>query len=266
MKGSFENFRGGFRISSTKKINKMRLSIGFLLIIGLFSCGKEEANTELIQAENLTEEQIDSVLTKYKFQYEAPILFDSTNQVLIPISTQILERRTKYSHDGYYSDDYPRYWNVLFYNRESGETRLLSEDKIRISRIYAKESDYDEKGQIIKNLVLYEIGDIDFNKDNKLDGKDPAYLFSSNIDGTNLQRISPLNEDLLTYRVIPKSKQILIETRRDNNQDSLFNQKDESIWYKAELENLEWNVVEIIDSTGRKRIENLYFEQWLTRQ
>jgi hypothetical protein len=244
----------------------MKYLIALIIIIGFFACGETETSRELIEAENLTAEQIDSVLTEYKFQYESPILFDSSNHVLIPISTELLEKRTKYSHDGYYSDDYPRYWNVLFYNRASGETRLLTEDKYRISRIYAKESDYDDKGQIMENLVLYEIADIDYNKDSKLNDNDPEFLFSSNIDGTNLKRISPLNEDLISYRVIPKTQQILIKTRRDKNQDSLFNHKDESIWYKAELENLDWNVSEIIDSMGRKKIENLYFEQWLTRQ
>lgn len=244
----------------------MKQLIGILLIIGILSCQESKPRIESIETEDLTSEQIDSILTEFKFQYESPIVLDSTNQVLIPISTELLERRTKYSKDGYYSDDYPRYWNVLFYNRRTGENQLLTEDKIRISRIHAVRDEYDEGGKLMNKKVLYEIGDIDYNKDEKLNDKDPEYLFSSEINGTNLKRVSPLNEDLQYFEVIPKSEQILIRTLRDINQDSIFNREDESIWYKAELINHEWKINEIIDSIGRKRIENLYFEQWLKKK
>ncbi|MBK8346444.1 MAG: hypothetical protein IPL08_02075 [Saprospiraceae bacterium] len=91
-------------------------------------------------------------------------------------------------------------------------------------------------------------------------------MFSSEINGINLKRISPINEDLQYFEVIPKSEQLLIRTLRDTNQDSIFNTEDESIWYKAKLENQEWALTEIIDSIGRKRIEKLYFEQWLKKK
>lgn len=81
----------------------------------------------------------------------------------------------------------------------------------------------------------------------------------------NLKRISPINEHLQYFEVIPKSEQLLLRTLRDTNQDSIFNSKDELIWYNAKLENQEWALTEIIDSIGRKRIEKLYFEQWLKK-
>ncbi len=230
------------------------------------SCKESKPRLESIEDEDLSIEQIDSILAEFKFDYESPIIIDSSNLVLIPISTELLERRTKYSKDGYYSDDYPRYWNVLFYNRKTGDTRLLTEDKIRISRIHINEdNEYDEGSKILKEKVLYEIGDTDFNKDGKLNNKDPEFLFSSENNGTNLKRISPKDEELQYFEVVPKSNQILIRTLRDINQDSIFNRQDESIWYKAELANQEWKLNEIVDSIGRKNIENLYFDQWLKK-
>jgi len=114
--------------------------------------------------------------------------------------------------------------------------------------------------------ILYNISDIDFNKDKKLDRNDPNFLFASEINGEGLKRISPANEDLQHFEVIPNSGQILIKTLRDINQDFMFDREDEAIWYKAELANNDWSIEEIIDSTQRKRIENLYFEQWLKRK
>ena len=244
----------------------MKQLIGILLIIGFMSCEESKPRLESIEDEDLTTEQIDSILAEFKFDYESPIIIDSSNQIMIPISTELLERRTKYSKDGYHSDDYPRYWNVLFYNRKTGETRLLTEDKIRISRIHINQDDeYEEGSKIMRKKVLYEIGDIDFNNDGKLNDKDPEYLFASENNGTNLKRISPEDEELQYFEVVPKSNQILIRTLRDINQDSIFNRQDESIWYKAELTNQEWELNEIIDSTGREKIENLYFDQWLKK-
>ncbi len=243
----------------------MKQLIGILLIIGLLSCEEGGPRLESIE-EDLTTEQIDSILTEFKFEYESPIIVDSSNQVVIPISTELLESRKKYSKDGYYLDEFPRYWNVLFYNRKTGNTRLLTEDKIRISRIHVYEDDeYEGVERIMKEKILYEIGDIDFNKDGKLTNKDPEYLFSTESDGTNLRRVSPLNEDLQYFEVVSEANQILIRTLRDVNQDSIFSRQDESIWYKAELMGQEWSLSEIIDSMGRKEIGRLYFEHWLKK-
>lgn len=243
----------------------MKQLAGILLIFGILSCQESKSRTEYSDTKNLTSEQVDSILTEFKFQYENPIVLDSSNQVLIPISTELLERRTKLSKDGYYSDDYPRYWNILFYNRETGENKLLTDNKLRISYIHAKRENLDEDEKIMSKKILYEISDIDFNNDQTLDDKDPEYLFSSEINGMNLKRISPINEHLQYFEVIPKSEQLLIRTLRDTNQDSIFNPKDELIWYNAKLENQEWALTQIIDSIGRKRIEKLYFEQWLKK-
>ncbi len=246
---------------------KIKRLLAILLTLIVLSCQEEQSKIELIEADNLTSEQIDSVLMLFKFQYESPIVLDSTNQVLIPISTELLEKRTKFSKDGYGLDEYyPRYWNILFYNRQTNESRLLTEEKIRISAIHTGYNEYENTYNKVKNKVLYDITKDDFNKDGRLDSKDPEYLFSSEITGENLKRISPLNEDLRYFEVIPKSEQILIKTFRDTNRDSVFNQKDELIWYKAELVNYEWQINEIVDSVLRKRIENLYFNQWLKKK
>lgn len=245
----------------------MKHIIGILLILGLISCQKPKPQIESIEKEDLTREQIDSILTAFKFEYESPIIFDSSDQVMIPISTELLGKRTMYSKDGYYSDDYPRYWNALFYNRTTRESRLLTEDKMRISIIHViNGEEYEEASKIMREKVLYQIGDIDFNKDGKLNGLDPEYLFSSEITGENLTRISPLEEDLQYFKILPHANQLLIRTLRDANQDLVFDKKDESIWYNAELVGGEWKTNEIIDSTGRKKIENLYFEQWLKKK
>jgi len=58
----------------------------FLLLIGIISCGERQRHLPLIEEENLTTEQIDSILTAFNFDYASPIIIDSSYHVLIPIS------------------------------------------------------------------------------------------------------------------------------------------------------------------------------------
>jgi len=237
-----------------------------ILLFVLISCSENTPKIESIENENLTNQQIDSILAEFRFEYSSPIVIDSTDHVLIPISTRLIEGRKTYGSDGYYSGDYPQFWNVLFYNRFTGKNRLLTENKVRISKIHVFGDEYDRIDKILNSKVLYEIGNEDYNMDYKLNAQDPEYLFCSELDGSNLKRISPRGENLQFFSVIPNSNQILIRTIRDTKKDSIFNRDDELIWYKAELKNAEWVLEEIIDSIGRKRIEILYFQQWLKKK
>jgi len=125
------------------------------------------------------------------------------------------------------------------------------------------EMDYKRVSSELKGKILYTISDTDYNGDNKLDYKDSEQLFVSNIDGTDLKRISPINEALSSYKIIPNSNQIILKTLRDTNKDSKFDHQDEYVWYKTEIVNDNWQIAEMIDAAKRKNIENLYFEQWL---
>lgn len=240
----------------------MKKIIYLLVLISTFSCGDKTTQIENIETDNLTEKQIDSILTDFNFDYNNPIFIDSTSQVILPITTQFQDSRKRISKKSYSSGSYPRYWNILFYNSDSGETNLLTESKMRIS-------DFDVNlrnvGKILSKSILYKICISDFNNDHKLDYNDPKYLFISNINGKNLRQISPKNENLVSYSIIPNSDLLIIRTKRDSNENVEFDRDDELIWYKIDLK-LNSKPSEIIDSIQRKKIKNLYFEQWLRKK
>ena len=210
----------------------------------------------------MTDKQIDSILTDFNFDYNNPIFIDSTSQILLPITTQFqkVEKMSRYS--SYDGDSYPRYWNVLFYNSETGETNLLTESKMRISDF---KTNLKDVGKTLSKSILYNVKVLDYNNDKKLDYSDPEYLFISEINGKNLRQISPKNENLETFSIIPFSDQLIIKTKRDSNGDLKFNADDELVWYKVDLNNNSLPI-EIIDSIDRKKIKHLYFEQWLIKK
>lgn len=240
----------------------MKNLIPLFLFVLILSCSSRKQSSPLIDGENLTQEQIDSVLTEFKFEYDQPVLIDSSEHVLLPITTELLDRRREYSREGYYNDDYPRYWNILFYNKATGNTRLLTEAKYRISDFTVNMRD---KGPLLTHSILYEITDLDHNKDGKLNDQYPEHLFISKTDGSDLRRLSPVNEDLESFTLIPYSDQLIIKTRRDTNGDLNFNSEDETIWYRIDLQ-ADSQPIEMVNSADRKKIENLYFEQWLLKK
>ncbi|MEM6263394.1 MAG: hypothetical protein AAGI38_12855 [Bacteroidota bacterium] len=245
----------------------MKQLIGIALVLSLFACNKSEPNINSIEEKGQAVDKIEPIQTKFSFEYGSPIVIESSDQVMIPLSANSPAKRRKLSGSSYSSYDFPRYWNVVFYDGKTGSTRLLTEKKVRISNIHVnKAEEYilldDDTNQEMSQVILYEIEDIDFNGDGTLTSKDPTYLFSSSTGGTNLQRISPHNEHVQYFEVVPNSDQLLLRTIRDSNRDSIFTEKDISIWYKAELANQQWKLDEIIDVSNRQKIEDLFLNQW----
>jgi len=235
----------------------------FTILLLLFACESDKTTIEVLDRENITQQQIDSVLAEFKFKYASPIFIDSSENILIPITTTApSKKRWKSSYDSYESYSYSEYWNILFYNQNTDESKLLTESKFNISNYYVN---LENVGNLLSKKILYNIRDIDYNQDNKLNNEDPEFLFISNTDGSELKRLSPLNENVISHTIIPNSNKILIQTVKDKNNDSVFNNENEVFWYKIDLDEKN-TLTEIVDASTRKKVENLYFNQWLKKK
>ncbi len=239
----------------------MKQILIILLTTLIFSCNKRQDRIQIVENKNLTQKQIDSVLDEYNFEYSRVVFIDSLEKAILPISTQKARGGRRYKKVSYSADSYPRYWNLLFYDVKTGKTKLLTEKKTRISDF---RTNLTKVGKILKRSILYEIGDTDFDLDNKLTYSDPIQLFISDIDGENFRKLSPKNEHLTEYQIVPNTNKIIFQTLRDTNDDKKFDIKDEVIWYMIDLSN-ESQSIEILNDNERKKIGNLYFQQWLVK-
>ncbi|KZS41054.1 hypothetical protein AWE51_23130 [Aquimarina aggregata] len=233
----------------------------FIIILFFLSCNNDKPRIGVIEERDLTQTQIDSILNEYNFVYSDLTFIDSTSQVLLPITTQ-KNYEKRYSSYEYEAEDYPRYWNILFFNSDNDTTNLLINSKIRIADF---ECNIKNSGPILRNRILYKIGDKDYNKDKRLNYEDPLHLFISKIDGSELVRLSPLNENLESYKIVPKTDKIIFRTSRDIDSDLNFDKDDELIWYQIDLSEKN-SLKEIVNPANRKLIEKLYFEQWLVKE
>ena len=239
----------------------MKKILFIITIFVLSSCNNDKPRIGIIEDKNLSQTQIDSILDEYNFVYADLTFIDSTNQILLPITTQRNYKRKMYSSNDYGTEDYPQYWNILFFNSENDTSNLLTQSKFNISSF---DCNIENTGPILKNSILYRIGDVDYNKDKRINYNDPLHLFISKIDGSELTRLSPINENLESYRIVPNSDKIIFRTKRDIDSDLDFDNEDELIWYQINLSEQN-SIKEIVSPTERKLIEKLYFKQWLIK-
>jgi hypothetical protein len=238
-------------------------SILFLFtLILLSSCSNKQPIVGGIEAEGFTQNQIDSVLTNFEFNYDDPKFINGTSKILMPITTQFSEESTALISKGRGKVYDNIKWNFLFYDFSTGESHLLSDKKIRILNYRIN---IEKVGKVLSKSILYEICDNDFNLDKELNNLDAKQLFISKNDGTELTRLTPTHERLDSYTIVPFSDQILIKTRKDSNRDYIFDSNDETVWYQLNLDSSELKLNLILDSTMNKKIHQLYFDNWIKK-
>lgn len=240
------------------------------LTLILAACQPSDSESPPVNLKTLSNIQLDSIIEHYRFDYRNPIFIDSSQIALFPLPLTSQNKRYAkqrqvdwLSNSLYSSSGVSNNWNIIIYNYATGDTKLLTDQKCVILTIA---TNLENTGTLLSKSILYQIVDTDYNQDNQLDHMDPINLFISNFDGSDLNRLSPENENLSTYVLIPNQDALFIKTERDVNKDFKFDEKDETYWYKVELINDHINVIEIIDLETRKNIKQLFIEQWMKNQ
>jgi hypothetical protein len=118
--------------------------------------------------------------------------------------------------------------NLLFYNKNTGETYPLVEDTIHILSFAFH---YEFK----KPLVFYRVVKKDINKDHKYNSKDAVMLYMSDTMGKNFTQITPPNEQVLTYFYYPETQKILVKTAIDIDNNHKFTTSDETNFREVNL-------------------------------
>ncbi len=230
----------------------------------VLACGPDAGNNLEVEVPGpVTQEQIDSIVSKYAFIYESPILPDSGTHALMPMSIQEDGRGSKvslsssYAYEGTHA---PRFWNILFLDRRTRRTHLLTEQKLRIDAVHVHTR---EQGKELSRNILYTIIDTDVNNDGKLDYGDPSHLSISSLDGSGLRAITPVDEDLLGWDVVKGEDLIVIRTRVDNDADGKHENHEDIRVHVFDVAS--GNLEEVITDDLQKKVNTLFFEQWLKK-
>ncbi len=242
-------------------MNKLVFSslVGFVL----WACSEKPKDSFEDSMSQPTVESENSIYNKINLQFDSPIVLDSSDWVLYPLTHEKLEE-TEY---GFKSSSYGRqyaYWNAAFFNTHTKETRLLSEDlKMLINSISTNNGAYTHSGQKERKSdshIYYSITTKDYNQNGKLDVDDPKYLFISDISGQGFKQASPDNLDLIHWQTINESNKILIQTLKDSNKDKKFDGDDEIVSFIYDIGNQK--IDQIFSDDFNLMTKKLFEKKW----
>jgi len=240
-----------------------RVVISTLLIFGLGACNEKPKNDFIDKTEKQNIETSDSKYSTINLQFNSPTVLDSSDWVIYPLTLEELEE----TETGFKSSSYDRqyaYWNIAFFNIETNQTRLLSDSLKMLIHSFSPISEWLNKSAqrsgTNEGFISYTITTRDSNSDGKLDFGDSKYLFISELSGQNFLQISPDNFDVIHWQPIDATRKIIIQARRDSNQDKNFDGADEIISFVYEIESQK--LAQVFSSDFNLATKKLLDSQW----
>lgn len=163
-----------------------------------------------------------------------PLMVDSSHIIMYPL---ILPKSVYESSFSSGSGERTSYWNVVFYNTETGLQQLLTTDKkiviysisINGNSSSAYSDDWGNKINVYKNNIFYNVVSKDYNGNGYLDDNDPEYIFTSDKYGNNFRQLSPDGYNVRSWDAVKGTTKIILEAQRDENNDKKFNDGDKMI-------------------------------------
>jgi hypothetical protein len=238
----------------------MRKTTLIILIISLFVGCNESIKNDRKGDLSFKDNENSDVEANYVIQN--PVKSDSMNWVLFPLKLEIKdEKKSGYKNRLSYKPK--NYWNVLFNNYRTNESRMLSDSiKMIINSISAQGYSSSRSGmnKVKKDVIFYSIIIDDFNENKKLDLNDPEYLFISEYGGHNLTQISPHFEHLISWTTTNKGAIIIFQTRSDTDNNKQFDDSDEIVSYIYDLEKK--NLTRIFTKDFTTKVNEIFDSQW----
>lgn len=189
-----------------------------------------------------------------------------TGMIMFPLS--LGEQETKGDKLlGYKSRGYsPFFWNILFYDSGTKETRLLSERKMLISNIHSYNEDIpDPDADTSGKWIFYSIRVDDVNKDNVLSVKDPEYLFVSDLGGQGFRQISPTGLHVRSWNRIKGSSKLMMLVARDTDKDGEYTPTDDGFMYVIDLKT-QTGPEEVLSPAMKAKINALFNKDWKNKE
>lgn len=183
-----------------------------------------------------------SALDQLRLKFSEPAFIDSSHYLLYPLLLAMEEEESS----GFKSRSYNStnlYWNIAFYNAQTGESHLLSDNRKLVIYTFQSLEEAQRAGAQVtvmppgqeqghrqaQALLYYSVVTDDFNRDGELTSADPSYLFVSDKAGRNFRQISPAQLHVNSWEVIQGTGKILLHASRDTNQDKQFTDEDEVV-------------------------------------
>ena len=218
------------------------------LMLLMSSCKENTDTPKKVIYENRAKEkekQVAEDTSKIQIA-DLPIQMDGTKYLIHPIGDfRIYEGRSKSTYGSSNTDNvsfsisnYDRFeitgflHNIKFQHIDSTTIRSLTDKPILIQTASYLNTISDKTKQ---QLMVYNIVDMDTNKDNKLDLSDIKSLYISDISGKNFIKISEDFQELIDWNLIESKNRLYFRTIDDTNKNGQFDKNDNLHYYFVDL-------------------------------
>jgi hypothetical protein len=254
----------------------MRRLFQFLPLLALLAACTGEAE-KTSDTKPQTEAQKQASIEQVKLHFTGPVLIDSSAYVMYPL----LLRASEGEADGYdvRKGRSNTYWNIAFYNTETGESHLLAASRKMIIEGYgAAETsggtpDYASGNSIHymkqvyepgNQLLYYSIKIDDYNHDGVIDDKDPTYLFTSDKNGREFKQISPANYNIESWQLVQGARKVLIQAKRDTDNNKAFDDDDITTPFVYTIRS-GGPAKEVFSKEFNSEVKEMLHNQWATK-
>lgn len=233
-------------------MKNLKGAVAVLVLMGLFSCKKEEEQPKVIYEAKKTAvrepQKIDSTQIKIA---DLPILMEGTKYLIHPIGdVRVYDVSSKYGSTkvnqvSYAISNYNRYeltgyfQNLMFQHVDSTTMRPLTDRVIQIQTATYLNT-IAEKTK--KKILVYSIADQDTNRDGKIDSNDIKSLYISMIDGTKFTKLSEDLHELLDWSIIESQNRLYFRTIEDINKNGAFDNNDAIDYFYVDLTKDQWTI------------------------
>lgn len=167
-----------------------------------------------------------------------PVHIDSTNYLIHPVG-KIEVREGYYGSDSHNSGSpvsgdsfYGNFSNLRFQEFNSEALTALTAQNIRIRSVHFLREIFNNTG---KQLLLYNVVDTDTNTDEKLTFEDREALYISTINGGKFKKITPSNQVVLEFRVVPAMNRLYFRSLQDSNNNGEPDAEEKFHYYFVDL-------------------------------
>lgn len=218
-----------------------------VLLFGCTSGGGNAANPDEVM--ELT--PVEKAEAKVQVWFD-DFLYPSDSLVMIPVKVSANQKRSKgilsdisrgSSYDSYetetWSNGYSNYEyhdckNLIFVNRNTGESNLFTNDKIDIQAIYFPSTD-SLAVRSLPNHFLFVLTVEDTNGDGEIDYQDADVLCATDRDGTNRVQLTPKGSTIQNWTINREQGQLYMESIIDSNNDGKYTLHDEIVFTQVSL-------------------------------
>lgn len=214
------------------------------LMIIFLSCKKEQVTV----VETPVVLSMDSLAsdTSKVLMASLPVFFDSTTVLIHTIGFETIREKNlrikmeysksnSYGDDGYgfwFNKDYDSFWgnivNLYFENTETNEQRMLTDKALNITVAVYQRALAKKTG---RHYLIYQVYDMDYNGDGRLDYNDIPALYVSTLDGKYFTKITRDFHAYVDGHMIVMNQRYYLRTYEDLNKNCRFDEGTDKYHY-----------------------------------